>query len=83
MRISRATAYRLVGSGELPAVKVGGSIRVDRDALNSMLDTSSNRKEKEQLMGKITSPPPIVTPPGGQPAPIAVPPPKGPTPGTK
>jgi len=40
LRISRATAYRLVESGELPAVKVGGSIRVGREAL---LDTLAFR----------------------------------------
>jgi excisionase family DNA binding protein len=35
--VSRATAYRLVESGELPAVKVGGSIRICREALLSVL----------------------------------------------
>ena len=34
LRVSRATAYRLIGSGELPAVRVGGQLRVDRGELD-------------------------------------------------
>ncbi|HWI07312.1 MAG TPA: helix-turn-helix domain-containing protein [Solirubrobacteraceae bacterium] len=37
LRISRATAYRLVDAGELPAVRVGGQLRVDRVALLEQL----------------------------------------------
>jgi excisionase family DNA binding protein len=46
LRISRATAYRLVSTGELPAVRVGGQYRVDQDALNAYLDAGSNRNER-------------------------------------
>lgn len=37
LRVSRATAYRLIGSGELPAVRVGGSLRVDRGELDGYI----------------------------------------------
>jgi excisionase family DNA binding protein len=30
LRVSRATAYRLVEAGEIPAARVGGQLRVDR-----------------------------------------------------
>lgn len=33
LRISRAKAYRLVAAGELPAVRVGATLRVPLDAL--------------------------------------------------
>jgi excisionase family DNA binding protein len=33
LRVGRATAYRLVKAGEIPAHKFGGSIRVSRAAL--------------------------------------------------
>jgi excisionase family DNA binding protein len=40
LRVSRATAYRLVATKELPAHKIGGSIRLSRDELlASVLET--------------------------------------------
>ena len=40
MRVSKMTVYRLVHSGELPAVRVGRSFRVHETAINKYLDTS-------------------------------------------
>ena len=40
MRISKMTVYRLVHSGEMPAVRVGHSYRVPQDALEEYLSTS-------------------------------------------
>ena len=40
MRVSKMTVYRLVHSGELPAVRVGRSFRVPQDALDHYLTTS-------------------------------------------
>lgn len=37
LRLSRATAYRLIVSGELPAHRIGGSIRIDRDEMLAAL----------------------------------------------
>jgi len=37
LRVSRATAYRLVESGELPASRIGGSIRISRDDLLAVI----------------------------------------------
>ncbi len=34
LRASRATVYRLIASGQLPALKVGGRFRIDRDELD-------------------------------------------------
>ncbi len=36
-RVSRMTVYRMVHSGELPAVRVGSSYRVPRTALEQLL----------------------------------------------
>ena len=40
MRVSKMTVYRLVHSGELPAVRVGRSFRVPQDAVNEYLRKS-------------------------------------------
>lgn len=37
MRVSKMTVYRLVHSGELPAVRVGRSFRVPSDAVDDYL----------------------------------------------
>ena len=38
MRVSKMTVYRLVHSGELPAVRVGRSFRVPQDAVHGYLE---------------------------------------------
>ncbi|HEY2765264.1 MAG TPA: helix-turn-helix domain-containing protein [Pseudonocardiaceae bacterium] len=38
MRVSKMTVYRLVHSGELPAVRVGRSFRVPEQAVHSYLE---------------------------------------------
>ena len=40
MRVSKMTVYRLVHSGELPAVRVGRSFRVHDQAVQDYLGTS-------------------------------------------
>ena len=40
MRVSKMTVYRLIHSGELPAVRVGRSFRVPESAVNDYLRTS-------------------------------------------
>jgi excisionase family DNA binding protein len=40
MRVSKMTVYRLVHSGELPAVRVGRSFRVERRAVDEYLRKS-------------------------------------------
>ena len=40
MRVSKMTVYRLVHSGELPAVRVGRSFRVPESAVHEYLKTS-------------------------------------------
>ncbi|MCH8627678.1 helix-turn-helix domain-containing protein [Arsenicicoccus piscis] len=40
MRVSKMTVYRLVHSGELPAVRVGRSYRVPEDAVHDYLQGS-------------------------------------------
>lgn len=40
MRVSKMTVYRLVHSGELPAVRVGRSFRVPEQAVHAYLQDS-------------------------------------------
>lgn len=40
MRVSKMTVYRLVHSGDLPAVRVGRSFRVHEKAVTEYLDSS-------------------------------------------
>ncbi|OLT14887.1 excisionase [Pseudonocardia sp. CNS-139] len=41
MRVSKMTVYRLVHSGELPAVRFGRSFRVQRGAVDEMIRTAA------------------------------------------
>lgn len=38
LRIARSRAYELVGTGEIPAVKIGRSVRVSRKELDRWLE---------------------------------------------
>ncbi|SDM07895.1 DNA binding domain-containing protein, excisionase family [Corynebacterium mycetoides] len=40
MRVSKMTVYRLVHAGDLPAVRVGRSFRVNERAVRDYLDSS-------------------------------------------
>ena len=46
MRLSKMTVYRLVHSGELPAVRVGRSFRVPQDALDAYLAASATDRDR-------------------------------------
>ena len=39
MRVSKMTVYRLVHAGELPAIRIGRSIRVPESAVQAAIDT--------------------------------------------
>ncbi|QJC21296.1 helix-turn-helix domain-containing protein [Arcanobacterium buesumense] len=41
-RVSRMTVYRMVHSGELPAVRVGNSYRVPKSAVDQLLNGGAN-----------------------------------------
>jgi excisionase family DNA binding protein len=41
MRVSRMTVYRLVHSGELPAIRFGRSFRVPESAVEQLLHTAT------------------------------------------
>jgi excisionase family DNA binding protein len=43
LRVSRRTAYLLVQSGEVPSVRVGGSIRIPRAALVQQLSKTMRK----------------------------------------
>lgn len=47
MRVSKMTVYRLLHSGEMPAVRVGRSFRVPQDALDHYLATAQFDVETE------------------------------------
>ena len=38
LRVARSRAYDLVANGEIPAVKIGRSVRVNRTELNTWLE---------------------------------------------
>lgn len=55
LSISPKTIYALAARGEIPAVKVGGSIRIDRKKLDENLDAQINLQEErlKRIMGDI------------------------------
>ncbi len=50
MRVSRMTVYRLIHSGELPAVRAGKSFRIPVNAVKELLDITW-ADEKESGLG--------------------------------
>jgi excisionase family DNA binding protein len=42
MRVSNMTVYRLVHSGELPAIRFGRSFRIPESAVLAAIDTSAS-----------------------------------------
>jgi excisionase family DNA binding protein len=41
MRVSRATVYRLLHAGHLPSIRVGRSLRVPREAVETYVRTAT------------------------------------------
>jgi excisionase family DNA binding protein len=41
MRVSRATVYRLLHAGDLPGIRVGRSLRVPRQAVETYMRTAA------------------------------------------
>ena len=51
MRVSNMTVYRILHSGELPAIRVGRSFRVPAEALESYLSTYVVGREGGEQVG--------------------------------
>lgn len=51
MRVSNMTVYRILRSGELPAVRVGRSYRVPEEALEDYLATHTVSPEQSDQVG--------------------------------
>ena len=49
LRVSRTSAYRYVATGGLPAHRIGGSIRVDRDELREVHRGRSGQPERTRM----------------------------------
>jgi excisionase family DNA binding protein len=54
LRVSRAKAYELIASGQIPSIKVGGSTRVPADALREWIEKklSENGAESAEAVGR-------------------------------
>lgn len=46
LQIGRSRAYELVGSGEIPSVRIGRSVRVSRSKLERWLEEQSQEPEE-------------------------------------
>lgn len=44
LRVSKATVYRLVERGELPAARIGGQIRINVADLRAAIDTTRSTR---------------------------------------
>ncbi len=44
LRIARSRAYELVGSGEIPSIRIGRSVRVNRRELDAWLEGQRQTK---------------------------------------
>lgn len=51
MRVSRMTVYRLIHSGELPAVRAGKSFRIPSSAVKDLLDLTWADDKQSDVSG--------------------------------
>lgn len=51
MRVSKMTVYRLIKSGELPALRVGKNFRIRGRDLQAYLERSATGTESDQAQG--------------------------------
>jgi excisionase family DNA binding protein len=47
LRIARSRAYELVGSGEIPSVRIGRSVRVSRKELENWLEEQRHPEARQ------------------------------------
>ena len=46
LKLTTKTVYKLISSGELKSVHVGGSLRIRQEDLDSLLEVKSNKNGK-------------------------------------
>ena len=51
MRVSKMTVYRLIHSGEMPAIRVGKSFRVPESAVRQLIDAGLSEWSDERAGG--------------------------------
>jgi len=51
LRVHEATIYRLCKAGRLPAIRLGGQIRIDREQLQIWLRRAPTRRETARVGG--------------------------------
>lgn len=51
MRVSKMTVYRLIHSGEMPAIRVGKSFRVPESAVRQLIDAGLSEWSDERTGG--------------------------------
>ncbi len=50
LKIKKATVYEMVKRGEIPAVKIGKQVRIDRDDLQRLLQPAAGRKQRKDTI---------------------------------
>ena len=53
LRIARSRAYELVGSGEIPSVRIGRSVRVSREELDRSARRAAPAEREVEMLEKI------------------------------
>lgn len=52
MRVSRMTVYRMVHSGQLPAIRMGRSFRVPKKAVDDLIEQGLAEWEQSRAVGE-------------------------------
>ena len=55
LRLSQRTVYKLLAEGRLPAMKVGGQWRFDRDEVRAWLSEGGNRSQDRETASNPTT----------------------------
>jgi excisionase family DNA binding protein len=51
--IGRSRAYELIGSGVVPAIRIGSSVRVPVDSLKAWVDSQADETAKSELSRRL------------------------------
>lgn len=51
--ICRSKAYQLIGSGVIPSVRIGTSVRVTADGLRAWIDSQTDETTKPELASRL------------------------------
>lgn len=66
LRVSAATIQRMIASGRLPVVRIGGSVRITQETVDRLLTPPSSKEEKVKIVNCTPHALHLITSPDGE-----------------